>query len=204
MERRDNLKEIIRMIVVLTVISFVMGLTLSLVESVTREPIEYSRLKFVKGPAILSILTDYDNDPIKEYKKNVALKAPDGGTIYKSLFPAKKNGKPFAVAFEVTGDGYHGKLGIMIGIELETEKLIGMRVMTHSETPGLGARAVEPQFYKQFSGISLKDVALKESGGKINAITGATITSQGVISAVRKGLELFHQNKDKIMNALKS
>ena len=204
MERRDNLKEIIRMIVVLTVISFVMGLTLSLVESVTREPIEYSRLKFVKGPAILSILTDYDNDPIKDYKKDVSLKSPDGTLIHKSLFPAKKNGKPFAVAFEVSGRGYHGKLGIMIGIEIKSEKLLGMRVMTHSETPGLGARAVEPEFYKQFSGLSLKDVALKDNGGKINAITGATITSQGVISAVRKGIELFHKNKKTILDALKS
>lgn len=197
------MREIIKMIVVLTVISVVMGVTLSLVESITREPIEYSRLKFVKGPAILSILSGYDNDPIKDFKK-VELQDLNGTPIRKSLFPGKKNGKPFAVVFEIAGKGYHGKLGIMIGIDLSTEKLTGMRVMTHSETPGLGARAVEPQFYNQFSGLSLKEVALSGRGGKINAITGATLTSQGVIDAVRSGLELFIKNKKKIMDALRS
>lgn len=196
------MREIIKMIVVLTVIATVMGATLSLVESVTRKPIEYSKLKFVKGPAVLSVLTNYDNDPILDYKKDVTLEEKGEGKITKSLFPAKKNGKSFAVAFEVTGEGYHGPLGIMIGIDLKTGHLTGMRVITHSETPGLGARAVEPGFYKQFSTLGIKDVALSGKGGKINAISGATMTSNGVIDAVRKGLELFARDKDRILGAV--
>lgn len=195
------MREIVRMIVVLTVISTAMGLVLSLVQGVTKEPIEYSRLEFVKGPAILSILTDYDNDPIKDYKKDLVLEEGPGGKIRKSIFPAKKNGKCFAVAFEIKGQGYHGPLGIMLGIDLKTGNIIGMRVMTHSETPGLGARAVEPEFYKQFSGLGRKDIALSDKGGKINAISGATLTSQGVIEAVRKGHELFGRTRQKIISA---
>jgi electron transport complex protein RnfG len=192
------------MIVVLTVISTVMGITLSLVESITREPIAYSRLKFVKGPAVLSVLSNYDNDPIQDYKKDVVLEDTSESKVTKSIFPAKKNGKYSAVAFEVTGQGYGGAIGIMIGIDLESGKLTGMRVMTHSETPGLGARSVQPDFYKQFSGLAFEDVALSDKGGKINAISGATMTTQGVLGAVKAGLELFARTKDKIIAALQT
>jgi electron transport complex protein RnfG len=90
----------------------------------------------------------------------------------------------------------------MIGVDLKTGHLTGMRVMTHIETPGLGARSTESAFYEQFSGLETKDIALSDKGGKINAITGATNTSTGVVEAVKKGLELFARTKDKIVNAV--
>jgi len=196
------LRDIIKMIVVLTVISTVMGATLSLVESITREPIKFSKIKFVKGPAVVAVLPECENDPIQDYKEGVVLEEKAGQKIIKSIFPARKNGKCVAVAFEVTGQGFHGPLGIMIGVDLKTGKLTGMRVMTHTETPGLGARATEPAFYKQFSGLGIKDVVLSDQGGKVDAITGATITSQGVLGAVKAGLQLFSRSKDKIMGAV--
>ncbi|MBL7174824.1 MAG: RnfABCDGE type electron transport complex subunit G [Desulfobacteraceae bacterium] len=192
------MRDIIKMIIVLTIIATVMGTALSLVESITREPIEYSRLRFVKGPAVLSVFTDYDNDPIKDFKKDVML----GEDITKSIFPAKKGDKYFAIAFEVTGEGYGGSLGIMIGIDLKSGDLTGLRVITHTETPGLGARVTEPTFYEQFSGLTITDIALSDKGGKVNAISGASISSQGVVEAVKEGLALFDSNKEKIMSSL--
>ena len=196
------MRDIIKMIVVLTVIATVMGLALSGVESVTREPIEYSKLKFVKGPAVLSVLTDYDNDPIKDYKEDVILEEKPEGKVIKSLFPARKNGETSAIAFEVTGQGYGGPIGIMVGIDLKTGQLTGIRVLTHSETPGLGARSVQPEFYEQFAGLGIEDAALSSEGGKINAISGATMTSTGVANAVKEALELFGRTKEKIISAV--
>lgn len=190
------------MIVVLTVIATAMGTTLSVVESITRKPIEYSKLKFVKGPAVLSVLTGYDNDPIQDYRKDVILEETAEGKIIKSLFPAKKNGKTIAVAFEVEGAGYGGPIGIMVGVDLKTGRLTGMRVMTHSETPGLGAKSTEPVFYEQFAGLGTEDAALEPKGGKINAISGATMTSTGVASAVKEALELFGRTKEKIISTV--
>ena len=195
------MRDIIKMIVVLTIISAVMGTALSFVESITREPIEYAKLKFVKGPAVLSVLTGYDNDPIKDYMPDLLLEEKDGVAMSKSIFPAKKGGKCSAVAFEVSGQGYGGAIGIMIGVDLNTEKLTGMRVIGHSETPGLGARSVQPEFYEQFSGLGIEDVALGDQGGKVDAISGATMTTDGVIAAVKEGLELFARTKDKILVA---
>ncbi len=71
--------------------------------------------------------------------------------------------------------------------------------MTRSEAPGLGARCTERLFYEQFSGLGIKDTALKEKGGKIDAISGATNTSQSVVESIKKALELFTQNKEKII-----
>ena len=193
------MRDIIKMIIVLTVIATVLGTALSLVEGLTREKIEYSKIKFVKGPAVLSILTDYDNDPIKEVVKNVMLKEKLGLEVATSIFPAKKDDKRFAVAFEIMGKGYGGTLGVMIGIDLDTGNLTGMRVTTHLETPGLGSRAkTDPEFYEQFSNLGIEDIGLSDKGGAIDAISGATNTSKGVVKAVKKGLELFALNKDKI------
>jgi electron transport complex protein RnfG len=195
-------REIARMIVVLTLIALIMGSILSVMNNVLQEPIEYSRLKFVKGPAVMAVFSGYDNDPLKDVKRGVLLEEPAGQEVSKSLFPAKREGKCFAVAFEVTGKGYNGLISIMMGINLKTGHLTGIRVMTHSETPGLGARATEPPFYKQFMNLTPKDVALSSKGGKINAISGATNTSRGVVEAVKEGLELFAGSKDRITRAV--
>jgi electron transport complex protein RnfG len=198
------MREMAKMLIVLTVISILSGGSLSFLERVTREPIEYQKLKFVKGPAVLAVFSDYDNDPIKDYQKDVILDETKNPAIKKSIFPAKKKGECFAVAFEITGEGYHGSLGIMIGVELATGRLTGMRVMTHTETPGLGARAVEPAFYEQFSGVEMQEVGLSQKGGKIDGISGATITSQGVVKAVEDGLALFLRSQDQIRKAVGS
>jgi electron transport complex protein RnfG len=187
-----------KMVMVLSVIGITMGFTLSFMEMVTKKPIEYSRLRYVKGPAVLSVFSGYENDPIMDYKKDQEL----AGNVIKSLFPAKKDGKYFAVAFEVAGKGYHGEMGIMMGIDIRSGHLTGVRVMTHTETPGLGAKVTEPAFYGQFSGLGIKDLALSGKGGKINGISGATKSSQGVAEAVKKGLELFENNRDRILRFL--
>jgi electron transport complex protein RnfG len=198
------LRDIIKMIVVLTVIALVMGSVLSVMEGALRGPIEYSKLKFVKGPAILAVFTGYENDPLMDVKKGIVLEEKPDSKVVKSIFPAKKNGKAFAVAFEVTGKGYGGLIGIMIGVDLKTGHLTGMRVMTHSETPGLGAKSTEPEFYEQFSGLEPKHVALSAKGGKINAISGATNTSTGVVEGVKDGLKLYARAKDRIIAAIGS
>ena len=198
------MREIVKMMIVLTVISIFSGVTLAFFERKTREPIEYQRLRFIKGPAVLAVLSNYDNDPIKDHKKNVVLKESEGLITQKSIFPAKKNGKCFAIAYEVMGEGYHGTVGIMVGIDIKSGNLTGMKVTTHTETPGLGARIVEPAFYEQFAGLGIQDLALSNKGGKINAVSGATISSQGVVEAIKKGLELFARTKTEITKALES
>ena len=63
------MRDILKMMMVLTLIGAASGLALSLIHSATKAPIEYQTIKFVKEPAGKKVLTGYDNDPISDSKK---------------------------------------------------------------------------------------------------------------------------------------
>jgi Na+-translocating ferredoxin:NAD+ oxidoreductase subunit G len=189
-------KDIIKMIVVLTLICVASGLILSAVYDVTKGPIEYARLKNVKEPAVKAVLSGYDNDPIKDRIEIPIGKDKKGKPVKLVVFPAKKNGKTFAVAFEGNGSGYHGNIGVMVGVDLAKKDITGISIVAHSETPGLGARIVEPQFTNSFKGKSLaKDLTPDD----INALSGATFSTKGTVAAVNQARALLDKYRDKMV-----
>jgi electron transport complex protein RnfG len=194
------MNEMIKMVVVLTILSSVSGGLLAAIHDGTAAQIENQQLKFVKGPAIKTILEGSANDPIVDRFKIV-----DGETEL-SFFLGKFNGKANTVAFEGFGKGYGGDIGVMIGINLDDDKLIGAAVTTHSETPGLGAKSKEdPSFSLQFKGLSVdENVKVTNDGGGINAISGATITSRAVCDAVAKSLASYKRLKPQLAEQIKA
>jgi len=185
------------MVVVLTVICSASGLVLSYVNEATKAPREYQLLVYVKGPSIKAVLPSYDNDPIKEKIVLELGKDDKGNPLQKAIFPGKKDGKIVALAYDAAAPGYHGDISVMVGVDLNG-KLTGVSIMTHSETPGLGARVVEPKFTKQFAGLE-GSVKLSNQGGRIDAVSGATLSSNGVVNAVNKALEMFPQVKKEVL-----
>lgn len=108
----------------------------------------------------------------------------------------------------VTNKGYSGPIEIVVAMDKTGEKISGVRIKSHSETPGLGANAVqirygedEPWFLAQFSGLTPGDATLKKDDprGAIDAITAATITSRAVADGVREATTDF----DKVWAELK-
>jgi len=93
----------------------------------------------------------------------------------------------------------------MVGIDVNEDKLIGVGVTTHSETPGMGARAeTDPTFVSQFKGQSLKEpLKVTQDGGTINAISGATLTSRAVCSAAAEAEKVYLDLKPQIVEKLK-
>lgn len=90
-------------------------------------------------------------------------------------------------AFMTDEGGYGGKIGILVG--LETDRSIrGVRIISHQETPGLGAKITGTDFLDQFAGLSVGESALRRDGGAIDAITGATISSRAVAEGVVAGI----------------
>ena len=61
-----------------------------------------------------------------------------------------------------------------------------LSILKQTETPGLGSRITESSFTDQFIGLSVSEVALKADNGRIDAITGATISSEAVVDTVRE------------------
>ncbi len=194
------MRDIIRMIVVLAILAACGGALLAGVKSSTAEQIEYQQLKFVKGPAILEILEGCSNDPLVD-----RFKIPDG-EVERGFYVGVFDGKANTVVFESFGKGFGGDIGVMVGVNLETDKLLGMGVTTHAETPGLGSRAKDdPSFRAQFKGSSITEsFKVKSDGGQIDAVSGATITSQGVCQGVTDSSGFYSKLKPQIIEQAKA
>ena len=188
------MRDLIKMVVVLLVICTTSGVVLSYVNEATEEPREYSYIKFVQEPSMKAVLGDYDNDPVKERIKLVVGEDEEGNPVEVVVFPAKKGGNTEAIAYSATAKGYHDLIEVMIGVGPDGT-LTGISIMTHTETPGLGARIVEPQFTDQFAGLDLDTTKLAAEGGKVDTLSGATFSTVGVIAAVSAALEQFPQIK---------
>ena len=192
--------DMIKMVVVLTVLSAFSGGLLAAIRDSTKEQIEVQQLTFVKGPAIREIFENAGNDPISD-----RFKLQDGDEE-RGFFVGVYDGNPKGVALETYGKGYGGDVGLMVGIDTETDKVIRVSVTTHSETPGLGSKAKEdPAFVQQFQGLSLQDtIAVTKDGGQVNSISGATITSRAVANAAAKASDVYKRLKPEIIENAKS
>ena len=192
------MKEMIKMVVVLTILASFSGGILAAVRNGTKDRIEYQQLVFTKAPAIEAILEGKSNDPMTDrFKVEVGDKELP---VFVGAFDGNRN----TVVIENFGKGYGGDIGVMVGINTEDDSIVGIGVTTHAETPGLGSKAKDdPAFSDLFKGLSLKEaVKVKDDGGDIDSLSGATITSRGVCFAVTKAGEEYLAVKDKIMEKL--
>lgn len=123
-----------------------------------------------------------------------------------TVYRATREGKVTGVAYEIFGSGYAGEMKLMLGLDAQG-KILGVRVIAHKETPGLGDKMEEKKgdWILRFTGLSLGNPPpdkwkVKKDGGQFDQFAGATITPRGVIDAIRKGLELFAANKAQMMD----
>lgn len=100
-----------------------------------------------------------------------------------------KNEKLIGSVFEIEEKGYGGPMRMLVGVKTNCT-IARVIILSHKETPGLGKKAEEEFFRKQF--VDKRMVALKKDNlkGTIDAITGATITSRAVTNGVQKALNL--------------
>jgi electron transport complex protein RnfG len=93
----------------------------------------------------------------------------------------------------------------MVGIDVKDDKLLGVGVTTHGETPGMGAKAkTDPSFVSQFKDLpATEPFKVAADGGSINAISGATITSRAVSAATTDAGKIYQKLKSQIDDKLK-
>jgi electron transport complex protein RnfG len=194
------MREMIKMVVVLTLLSCFSGGVLAYLRNSTQERIDNQVLEFVKGPAVRTIFEGAGNNPIAD---RFTLK---DGDVERTFFVAVFDGEPRGVAFETSGKGYGGDVGVMVGIDVKDNKLIGVGVTTHGETPGMGAKAkTDPTFVSQFKGLALEEpFKVTADGGSINAISGATFTSRAVSAAATSAEDIYEKLKPQIDDKIKA
>ncbi|MBW2618349.1 MAG: FMN-binding protein [Deltaproteobacteria bacterium] len=189
--------KLIRLALVLGVITCVAGAALAYIHSITLDPIEYAKINQVKAPAVAEVFAEIelDNDPVKDRQKIVVGKDKRGRDVAVYAFPAKKGGAVVAVAIETFGLGYNENLGVMTAIVIDDEgehEIIAIAITSHSETPGKGDAVEKAGFRDQFKGLSVGEAV---ASGRIDAISGATMSTNGVIEAVNAAIEIFNQNR---------
>lgn len=194
------MREMVKMVIVLVVLSSLSGGLLAALKDTTQERIDNQVLKFVKGPAIQNILQGATNDPVAD---RFSLTVNDSE---RNFFVGVFDGTPRAVAFETTAGGFGGDMGVMVAVDVNTDEIIGVSVTTHNETPGIGS-AVETDtgFKNQFAGKPVAtDFKVKNDGGNITAMSGATVTSRAMCAAVRKAGDMYQQVKSQIKDQVKN
>jgi electron transport complex protein RnfG len=140
----------------------------------------------------------HDNDLLANTLMLEPADAAAAVTVYRALQGLDVK----AVAFETIGQGYAGPIHVLLGIDA-SGRVLGVRVLAHAETPGLGDKIEVERggWIRSFDGRSLGDPAadgwaVKKDGGIFDQFSGATITPRAVVRAVKSGLELFRANRD--------
>ncbi len=140
----------------------------------------------------------YNNDLLSDAREIPELAAITGST---TLYTAKKDGQIVGYAFGLAEEGYSGVINMMIGID-ESGTILGVRVISHTETPGLGDRIEinRDDWILGFDGLSLSNTdraswAVKKDGGQFDQFTGATITPRAVVKGILAGLDFYSDNK---------
>ena len=188
---------LINMLVALLVIAAVSGGLLGLVYGVTKDAIAEVDQK--KNEAAIQAVLPLEGEIT--YKADTLSYDYEGTTL---TFPCNlaydANGNFQGAAVKTSEGGFGGKIDMMVGF-LADGTIKGTSVLSHAETPGLGAN-MTGKFKDQFVDKNPADFKLivKKDGGDVDAITAATITSRAFSKAVDKAYQAFEANKAQFMN----
>lgn len=189
---------IIKDAIALFVITLVAGLSLGLVNQITKEPIAASELA-AKNAAYQKVFSEG-----KSFEEDEALvkkleQATFSGAEIKEVLIAKdeKGSNIGYVMSLVAKEGYGGDISFVIGVK-QDGVMTGLSVLSHSETAGLGANCTKEEFQSQFSGLKGPKIAYSKTGksseNEFDAISGATITSKALTGAINAGLSFLDEN----------
>lgn len=189
--------------IILGVFCLGFGLVLALTDSITIDDITARAVEDRQNSLSQVIPEDvHDNNLVTD---TVQFTNAEGKEI--TVYRARKEGRITGLAYEIYGTGYAGEMKLMMGIDADG-KLLGVRVLAHKETPGLGDKieVKKGDWILRFTGLSLGNPPaerwkVKKDGGQFDQFAGATITPRGVVKAIHGGLEFFTANKAKLLEA---
>lgn len=145
-------------------------------------------VNYITEPKIAAITEKQAN----EAKAEVLLSAENFEPLTDKVYRGMKDGKTVGYAVNTNPSGFGGEINMMVGLD-EAFQVTGVKIVSFSETPGLGSKASEPKFLDQFKGKGA-DVTVVKSGAKnsneVVAVSGATISSKAVTSGVTEAIKL--------------
>ena len=191
--------------------AIITGGTIALTQGLTKDRIAEQAAR-AEAAALFEIIPEsaHDNDLL-----NSTVTLPDGLRPHTdqpvTAWVARQNGAVTGLIVPaVAPDGYSGDIELLVGLDL-SGKVLGVRVTSHRETPGLGDRIEtrKSDWIHQFEGRSLHNTPprqwnVKKNGGEFDQFTGATITPRAVTKAVQHVLTWHRKNRKAIRSAVET
>lgn len=188
-----TLREALRAGALLALTALLASTLLAGIQALSRERIAEGERR-LQERALAAVLpgTAYDNDLLAS---RATIAAPGWlGDGEHALYRARRDGQAQALVLEaVAHDGYNGDIRLLLAID-RGGRLLGLQLLGHRETPGLGDAIARPDWQSQFLGRALDSPPhpgwrLRRDGGDFDALTGATISSRALLGAVRRALQ---------------
>ena len=173
------------MTVCLFAICIVCSSLLAGVYALTKEPID-AAAKAKNEAAIMEVLPE--TAAVIEEERTVDFE----GASYAYNLAYDETGNVVGCAINVAPVGFGGPIAIKVGFDVNGV-IWNTKVLSQAETPGLGAKCVEPSFSDQFKGFNPaeKKLSVKKDGGEVDAITASTITSRAYADGVALAVKVF-------------
>jgi electron transport complex protein RnfG len=180
------MKEILKLALALACFATVACVGLAFVFASTEERIEENKT------AKLNIARKdiFGEDAVfREVKEPIA--GAESAVSFGTAYRADKGNALAGIVLEISGQGFNDAVTALVGVGIDGN-IVGVRVLANTDTPGLGANASSPSyfvdkpantrtFYGQFAGMAADGaINVTKDGGKVEAITAATITSRTV------------------------
>ena len=173
------MRETIKLILALGLVTMISGGFLGFFYEYTMPLVEARQMAEMMEKGFKTVLPEAVS--FQEVEKGQGEKPAGIEKIYEGF---DEKGNSIGVAFEAMGKGFGGSMKLAVGLDVENQKIIGVKVLNHAETPGVGDKIEEEAFLGQFQGKSLADsFSVKED---VDGITGATISSAAVGTTVKK------------------
>ena len=177
--------EVVKYGLILFLITATVGFLLSYVNGITKDRIAEVNEGMAKEARIAVLGT------LAEGADEIEIKTEFANPAIKGVWEYSKNGKPLAYAVNTVTTGYKPGINMMVGVDM-TQKVKGVSIISFNETPGLGTKAQDKTFLEQFIKKEL-GISIKKSGTpdatEVQAISGATKTTQAVTDGVNAALE---------------
>ena len=148
---------------------------------------------YVTAPIAAQKAIVLKNDSMKSLVKDAEGFKPVDGK--KDWYAAEKDGKAIAYVIPSESKGYGGVIKMLVAVTPDG-KVIDFNITAHNETPGLGDNANKPKFRNLFNGKKAENLEVTKDPSqtdKIQAMTGATISSRAVTKGVKEAVEQYNQ-----------
>ena len=191
MDKANNKFFIFKLAAILFAITFIATLLLTLCNYITKDKIALINEETAKA-AKQEVISDADFEEI--LLPDDVVEELTGKYSFVSADKATKDGNFEGYCITVAPQGFGGAINMIVGIDADFN-YTGIKIVSMAETPGLGAKAQEPEFYSQFANekkgtLSVVKNKPNPNENEIQAISGATISSKAVTDGANSALEI--------------